>query len=276
MAAAALPDVQWCSPVTVTADSPVLDILKPVTETSLTNAFRNPVDGVIIADQILFNSCHLNKPGFSCIIDQWCITAPAVWVIMLKFRSIKQLAFFFKISQHHWVCFFNKYTGIWCLRSKIALTVYKLYKWKVIFTSYAAVVFTKCRRNVNDTGTIAHGNVIIAYNIVCFLALGCYIVTCTFEKRLIFLVFQIFTLVGFKNLICRLIILCKLAKYFVKKCLCHIISVSVCCFYFAISFIRIYTKCNVRRQCPRCGSPCQEVCILTYNLETCNCRTLFY
>ncbi len=40
-------------------------------------------------------------------------------------------------------------------------------------------------------------------------------------------------------------LLCKLAENFVQKCFCHIISVSVCCFYFAVSLIRVYTKCNV-------------------------------
>ena len=276
MTAAALPDIQWSSPVTVTADSPVLNVLKPVAETSFTDALRDPVNGVVIADQVIFNSCHFNKPGFSCVVDQWCIATPAVWVIMLKFRSIEQLAFFFKISQYHWVCFLNKYTGIWCLSSKITLAIYKLYKRKVIFTSYTAVVFTKCRSDMNDTGTITHGNVVITYEIMRFLALGCYIVTCAFKQRLIFLVFQVFSFIGFQNLICRLFFLCKLAKYFVKKCFCHIVSVSVCCFYFTVSLIRIYAKCNVRRQCPRCCGPCQEICVLSNHFETCDRRTLFY
>ena len=60
MTTAALPDIQRSSPVTVTADTPVLNILKPVTETAFSDALRNPVDGIVVADQILFySSCLL-------------------------------------------------------------------------------------------------------------------------------------------------------------------------------------------------------------------------
>ena len=55
-------DIQWSSPVTVTADTPVLDIFKPVTKTSFTDAFRNPVDSIVICDQVIFNFCHLDEP----------------------------------------------------------------------------------------------------------------------------------------------------------------------------------------------------------------------
>ena len=53
MSALTLPDVQWCSPVTVSGNTPVLNVLKPVTETSLTDALRNPVDSIIVTDQII-------------------------------------------------------------------------------------------------------------------------------------------------------------------------------------------------------------------------------
>ena len=51
MSAFTLPDVQWSSPVTVTADTPVLNVFKPVAETSFTDALRDPVDCIVISDQ---------------------------------------------------------------------------------------------------------------------------------------------------------------------------------------------------------------------------------
>ena len=57
-----LPDIQWSSPVTVTADSPVLNVLDPVAETSFTDALRNPVDRIIICDQVITDCCHLDEP----------------------------------------------------------------------------------------------------------------------------------------------------------------------------------------------------------------------
>ena len=88
MSTLTLPDIQWCSPVTVTADSPVLNVLDPVTETSFTDTFRNPVNCVIISDQIFANCCHLDEPGLTCIVDQWSITSPAVRIAMLELRCI--------------------------------------------------------------------------------------------------------------------------------------------------------------------------------------------
>ena len=53
MSAFAFPYIQRGSPVAVTADTPVLYILQPVTKTALADALRDPVDGVVVADQVL-------------------------------------------------------------------------------------------------------------------------------------------------------------------------------------------------------------------------------
>ena len=84
------PDVQRSSPVTVTGNTPVLNVLQPVAETSFSDTFRDPVDGVVVADQIIFDCCHLDEPGFAGIVDQWSITSPAMWIFMFKLRCIKQ------------------------------------------------------------------------------------------------------------------------------------------------------------------------------------------
>ena len=89
VSALTFPDVEWCSPITVTGDRPVLNVFQPVAETSAADGFRDPVYGVIVADQIILYGCFLDIPGFSCIVDQWCITAPAVWIIMFKLRCGK-------------------------------------------------------------------------------------------------------------------------------------------------------------------------------------------
>ena len=84
-----LPYRKWCSPVTVTGNTPVLDILKPVTKTSFSDGLRNPVYGVIVADQVIFDCSHLDEPGFSCVVDERCVTSPAVRIFMLELRSIE-------------------------------------------------------------------------------------------------------------------------------------------------------------------------------------------
>ena len=59
MSAFTLPDVQWCSPVTVSGNTPVLHILQPVAETTFTDAFRDPVDGIVVADQVILTAVIL-------------------------------------------------------------------------------------------------------------------------------------------------------------------------------------------------------------------------
>ena len=125
-----------------------------------------------------------------------------------------------------------------------------------------------------DTGTICHGNIAVTGHKMSLFVLLCRCLTGTCKQRLIFLVFQILSDISLKDLIGRLPILCKLAKHIVKKCLRHIIGISVCCFYLYIGLIRVYAKSNVGRQRPGCCCPCKEISILTYHFETYHCRTL--
>ena len=62
MPALALPNIQRRSPIAVSGDAPVLDIFQPVAETSLADGWRNPVDGLVIAHQIILYRSHLDKP----------------------------------------------------------------------------------------------------------------------------------------------------------------------------------------------------------------------
>ena len=275
MSAFTLPDVQWCSPITVSGNTPVLNVFQPVAETSLTDALRNPVDSIVVTDQIILNCCHLDEPGLTCIVDQWCIASPAVRIIMLEFRSIKEFALFIQILKYKRISFLNKNAGIWSFCCHITFAVYKLYKRKVIVASYTAVVFTECRCDMNDTGTITHRYIVICCNKMSFLFLFCCCLSCACEERLIFFVFQIFSDIFLKNFVRRCLFGTKFAENFVKQCFCHIISIAICCFYFAVSLCRVYAECNVGWQCPRCCGPCQEVCIFSDNLEANDRRTFF-
>ena len=129
---------------------------------------------------------------------------------------------------------------------------------------------------MNDTSTITHGYIIITYNVMSFFTLFLHEFTGTVKQRLILFIFQVFSCKFFKDLISRRFFCGKLAKNCIQQCFCHIISITVCCLYFAVSILRICTKSHVRWQSPRSCGPCQEVCILTFYLKPCNSRTLFY
>ena len=53
-----------------------------------------PVDGIVVADQIVAHSGHLDEPGFTCVVNQWCVTSPAEWIIMFKVWCAEKLSFF--------------------------------------------------------------------------------------------------------------------------------------------------------------------------------------
>ena len=81
---------------------------------------------------------------------------------MLKLRCSKQLSSGIQIFQHFRICFFHKQTGKRCLLCQFTFAIYKLYKRKIVVSSYIGIIFTKGRCNMNNTGTICHGYIGIA------------------------------------------------------------------------------------------------------------------
>ena len=124
MAALTLPYRKRSSPVTVSGKSPVLNVFQPVAETSFSDALRNPVDGVVVADQILFYCSHADEPGLACIVDQRSIASPAVRVAVLEQRRIKQKVFILECLQNGHICFLAEST---CPRSFLGHLTFFVY-----------------------------------------------------------------------------------------------------------------------------------------------------
>ena len=195
---------------------------------------------------------------------------------MLKFRSIKEKSSLIQIFEYHRIGFLYEYSCKWSLCSHISFFVYQLYKWKFIISSHVRIIFTKCRRNMNDSGTVCQCYIIVTCHIKCFLMLLFCTVSCTLIQWLILFVFQIFSYISLQNLISRCSFFSQFSKNCIQKSLCHVIYISICCFYFYISLARIYTKCKVGRQCPWCCCPCQNIRVFSFYFKSYNCRTLFY
>ena len=81
-----LPDIERCTPVTVSGNTPILNIFKPVAETAFTYACGDPVNSLIVCNQVIPYCCHLDKPGLSCIVKKRSRASPAVRIIMLNLR----------------------------------------------------------------------------------------------------------------------------------------------------------------------------------------------
>ena len=84
------PNIKWSTPISVTRNTPVLNVFKPVSETTLTNAFGNPINSIVVTDKVILNVGHLDKPRFTSVVDKWSVTTPAVGVVVFKLRSVKE------------------------------------------------------------------------------------------------------------------------------------------------------------------------------------------
>ena len=241
----ALPDVERSSPVTVTRDAPVLNIFQPVAEASLTDALGDPVDGVVVADQIVLHRCHLDEPGFSCIVEKRGVTSPAVRIIVLKLRRIKEKAACIEFLQDFGIgadrtvlqlCIgrFRAHSGKRSFLGHKALGVDKAYERHVVFAADTVIVFTESRCDVNDAGTVGHGYIVVTYDEESLALLICHRVTCAGVQRLIFFVFQIFSCVSFQDLVSRSLLCCEFTENRVQKRFRHIVGVSVGGLYLAV------------------------------------------
>ena len=134
MAALTLPDVQRSSPVTVTADAPVLYVLQPVAKTAFSDALRNPVDGVVVADQVVLHSGHLDEPGLACIVDQRSVASPAVRDSCAQISERRREGLSRPdLSDTIGSAFLTENAGPGSFRSHLTFGVYQLHKRQIIF-----------------------------------------------------------------------------------------------------------------------------------------------
>ena len=128
---------------------------------------------------------------------------------------------------------------------------------------------------MNDTGTICHSNVVITCYEKSLLMLLVRNNLRAVVKRLILFALKICSFVCLKHFVCLLaLFLRKRREHLVCKCLSKIVGVTICCFNLNISVIRVHTECHVTWKCPRRCCPCEEVSILSCNLEADDRRTL--
>ena len=154
VAALAFPDVEGSAPVTVTADAPVLDVFEPVAETALADAFGNPVNCVIILDKVILDSCHLDEPGFSCVVDEGGVAAPAEGIIVLKLGCREKLAVLVKVNKDSGVCILDESAAVGRVIRHVTFAVDELNEGEVILSADLCVIFTECGCDVNDARTV--------------------------------------------------------------------------------------------------------------------------
>ena len=259
-----------CSPVTVAGERPVLNILQPVAETSLTDALRDPVDLLVVRDKVILDGCHADEPGLARIVNERCSASPAVRIIMLELRSCSEKPALLKILEDLGVCahraFFHFLLGRLAavagerrIRCHSALLIDEFEERKVIVASDPGVILTECRSDMNDAGTVCHGDVLVDRHEMSLLALLFSSCSRAFVERLIFHAFEVGSDVALKDLLA-------LTEDFLDQRFRHnigILSVND----LHIRLMRVHAERGVGRKCPRGRRPCKEIEISVLCLE---------
>ena len=271
-----LPDVKRSTPISVTGETPVLNVGKPITETTLTDILGNPVYGVIILNKVVTHLGHLDEPSVASIVNKRSVTSPAMRIIVLELGCGEELALLLKILNDHRISFLNKETCIGCFPRHLALAVNELNEGKTVSSTNLVIVLTECGGDMNDTCTVGHSNVVVCGDVMSLLALLFSTLSGAIPKSLVASTLKVKALHFFKDLVCGSTLLAlNAAEDRVKKCLCHIVNVAVSRLYLTVGVGGVNAKRNVRGECPGCGCPCKEVSILVYTLKAYNGRSLF-
>ena len=195
---------------------------------------------------------------------------------MFELRRVEQFSFLIQVFQDFRIRLLDEHSGISRFLRHLALAVYELHKRQIVFASYLCIVFTESRRDMNDTSTVRHRNIIIACYKMRFFMLFCCRFSGTDEQWLIFLIFQIRSHIAFQHFPGRLFFLRQFTEHLVEQRFRHVINKTVRRFHFYIAFLRIHTQCDVRRKRPGRRSPCEEVRVFADYFKTNYRGTLFY
>ena len=169
----ALPDIEGRTPVAVSRDRPVLDVLDPVAETSLADGLRHPVDLFVVPHEIVAHRGHLDEPGLARIVDERRSAAPAVRVVVLHLRGGKEQASLLEVLQHFRICrngalFDFLFGGLAAhtrklsgLRLHPSLVIHHLDKGRIVAATHTRIVLTEGRGNVDNAGTVRHRDILV-------------------------------------------------------------------------------------------------------------------
>ena len=262
VSAGAFPDIKRRSPISVTGKTPVLNVLKPVAESSLTDILGNPVYGIVISYEAVLYLCHLYKPAVAGVVDKRRVTSPAMRIIVLELGRGEKLALLFEVNEYRRIRLLYEESRVGRLRRHLTLGINELYEGKVVSLADLGVVLTECGRDVYDTRTVGHRDVIIHSHEVRALLLLLRSLGGASPKRLVATTLKITSLHLCEYLVRTLAVLCKRSEHLIKKRLSHIIGIAVARLYLAVDVVGVYAKRGVRGERPGRGRPRKIVRVL--------------
>ena len=158
------PDGQGSAPVAFAAQTPVMHVLQPGAHAAFLDVVGHPVDGAVVGHQLVAHFGHLNVPGGAGIVQQGRVAAPAEGIIVGEGNGGKQQAALLEVGQHQLVSVLHEHAGPLGIGGHAALSIHEVDKGDVVFAAYAVIVLAESGSDMNDAGTIGHGNVVVAYH----------------------------------------------------------------------------------------------------------------
>ena len=246
-AVGAHPYGQGSTPITLTADTPVNDILKEITHAALADRSRYPIYLFIILDHLIAHGGGLYIPALPCVIDERSIAPPAEGIAVLVRKLTEEPAPCAQILDDRLIGFLYEHTVPGRSAGQLSLVVYELNEGKPPFLTYPCVVFTEGRSEVNDAGAVGQGDIIIGNDAPCVHAL---MVHGEIEERLVVQTDKLASLVFFEYFGI-------LAEHALDKRLCKDVLFAIV-LYGAVCFIGINAETDVAREGPGRGRPCDQ------------------
>ena len=218
---------------------------------------------------MLLHSGHLDEPGFSRIVDQGRIAAPAEGIAVLELGRGKQQVLLRQSLQHLRIRILDEHTRPGRFLCHVALGIHKLHEGQIIFAAHVRVVLTEGGSDVNHARTIGQRNIGITGYIKRFFMLSFTGFHRAVKQRHILLVFQILALVLFQHLIGRRsrFLICQFSQHRIQQSLRHIIGKAVRRLHLRVGLVRIHAQRHIGRKRPGRGSPCQDISILILHLK---------
>ena len=266
MSAGAFPYIERRPPVAVAADAPILHVLDPVAETPLADGRRDPVDCLVVRNELIAHGRHTDEPRGARVVDERRVAAPAVWIAVRELRCLEELAALFEIVKNQRIRILHEDARPIRLLGHLALFVDELDERHIILAADAVIVLAECRRRVDDARAVLRGDVVVADHEECLVA---HILRCKGIERLVFAVFELAAL----HLGELLTLAPRAVEYAVHERLGEVVDLAVDA-QFDVGYIRVHAKAEVRRKRPRGRRPCEEVGILVRRLERHDGRAL--
>ena len=196
---------------------------------------------------------------------------------MLIRHLLQKLAFHVEFLDDERISVLNKETcELFALLRKRTVFFYELYERKIIVTADSCVVFTECRGDMNDTGTVAHGYIAVCTDFKGFFSALFYCSRRIREQGFVLLADELRSLISLEDLI--------LIEKLRNEASCHVVHDLLLCAVEVLGNSDLYifirradAEGNVGRKCPRCSCPCGKVSILfTDDLKTYEYGVFFY